>query len=88
MPKNSVSFSAYQTNYVFSHLTMDIMFNYVLTPEEVGLSCHCVCFCLSAGAVATATKDEIVRENHKLDVGSLSALRSGPDLLGERGGVT
>lgn len=35
----------------------------------------------SAGAVAIATVDEIVRVNHELTVGSLSALRAGPDLL-------
>ncbi len=38
-------------------------------------------FYLSAGAVAIATKDEILKVNHQLTVGSLSALRSGPDLL-------
>lgn len=32
-----------------------------------------------------ATIDEILRVNHELTAGSLSALRSGPDLLGVGG---
>ena len=40
-----------------------------------------MCFILNAGAVARATADKNVGVNHELNVHSLDALRSGPDLL-------